>query len=68
MLEAVSTQGPQCGRRELSQWESPMTPSGTEPATFRLVAHFLDNCVTACRDYECGPFAFSSWGYFIRYL
>ena len=27
----------------LSQWQIPMTPSGIAPATFRLVAHFLNH-------------------------
>ena len=31
----------------LCQWRIPMTPSGVEPATFRLVAQCLTKCATA---------------------
>ena len=44
LLEFESNLGPQCGRKNLCQWKNPMTPSGIEPATFRLIAH----CATAC--------------------
>ena len=31
----------------LCQWKIPMTPSGTEPATFRFAAQHLSHCATA---------------------
>ena len=40
----------------LCQWKIPMTPSGIEPATFRLIAQRLSHCATAvplqCRFFE----------------
>ena len=38
LLEAESTPGPQCGRKDCVNKNIPMTPSGVEPATFWLVA------------------------------
>jgi len=38
LLEAESTPGPQCGRKDCVNEKPPMIPSGIEPATFRLAA------------------------------
>ena len=41
LLEAESTPGPQCGRKDYVNEKIPMTPPGIEPVTFRLVAQCL---------------------------
>ena len=38
LLEAESTPGSQCDRRDFMSMKNPLTPAGIEPATFRFVA------------------------------
>ena len=38
LLEAESTPGPQCDRKDFMSMKNPPTPAGIEPATFRFVA------------------------------
>ena len=45
LLETESTAGAWCGRKDYVKIKFPMTPSGIEPATFRLVAQ----CVSELR-------------------
>jgi hypothetical protein len=47
LLEGELTPGPQCDQKDLCQCKIPITPSGIEPATFRLVAQYLNHCDTA---------------------
>ena len=47
LLEAESTPGPQCDRKDFISMKFPITPAGIEPATFRFVAQHLNHCVTA---------------------
>ena len=47
LLEAESTPGPQCDRKDFISTKNPLTPTGIEPATFRFVAQNLNHCATA---------------------
>ena len=47
MLEAESTPGPQCYRKDFMSMKNPPTPAGIEPASFRCVAQHLNHCATA---------------------
>ena len=49
LLEAESTPGPQCDRKDFISMKNPLTPAGIESATYRFVLR-LGKCVkTACR-------------------
>jgi hypothetical protein len=47
LLEAESNPGPYCDRKDYVNEKIPVTPSGIEPSTFRLVALRLNYCATA---------------------
>jgi hypothetical protein len=42
LLEAKTTPGPYCGRKDYVNEKFPVTPSGIETATFRIVAQCLN--------------------------
>ena len=46
LLEAESTPGPQCDRKDFMSMKNPLTPTGIEPATFLFVAQHLIMCST----------------------
>jgi len=47
MLEAESTPGPQCDRKDFMSMKNPLTPARIKPATFQFVAQHLNHCATA---------------------
>ena len=47
LLEAESTPGPQCDRKDFMSMKIPLTPAGIELATFRIVTEHLNHCTTA---------------------
>jgi len=47
LLEAESTPGPQCDRRDFMSMKHPLTSAGIESVTFRFVAQHLNHCATA---------------------
>jgi hypothetical protein len=47
LLEAGSTPGPWCDRKEFMSMKNPLTTAGIEPATFRFVAQHLTHRATA---------------------
>jgi len=47
LLEAESTPGPYCDRKNFMSMKNPLTLVGIEPMTFRFVAQHLNHCATA---------------------
>jgi len=45
MLEAETTPGPYCDRKDFMSMKNPLTPAGIEPATFRFVAQHVTKYV-----------------------
>ena len=43
LLEAESTPGPQCNRKDFMSMKNPLTLAGIEPATFQFVAQHLNH-------------------------
>jgi len=52
LLEAESTQGPQCDQKDFMSMKNPLTPAGIEPATFQIVAQHINHCATAVPRYH----------------
>jgi len=46
-LEAESTPGPKCDRKDFMSMKNPLTLDGIESATFRFVSQHLNHCATA---------------------
>jgi hypothetical protein len=44
LLEAESTPGPECYRKDFMSMKNPLTPAGIEPATFRFVPQHFNHC------------------------
>ena len=55
LLEAESTPGPICGRKDFMSMKNPLTPAGIEPATFWFVAQHLNHCTTAVPQHKWVP-------------
>ena len=53
LLEAESTPGPWCDRKDFMSIKNPLTPAGIEPGTFRFVAQHLNHCATAVPQKIC---------------
>ena len=47
LLEAESTPGPYCDRKDFMSMKNPLAPAGIEPATFRFVSRHFNHCATA---------------------
>jgi len=47
LLEAESTPGPQCDRKDFMSMKNLLTPARVEPTTFRFVVQHLNHCATA---------------------
>ena len=43
LLEAESTPGPQCDRKDFMSTKNPLTPAGIEPPTYRFVAQHVND-------------------------
>jgi len=46
LLEAESTPGPWCYRKDFMSMKNPFTPAGIEPATLQCVAQHFNHCAT----------------------
>ena len=46
LLEAESTPGPYCDRKDFMSMKDPLTPAGIEPTTFRFLTQNLNHCAT----------------------
>ena len=46
-VDAESTPGPECDRKDFMSMKNLLTLAGIEPATFRIVAQHFNHCATA---------------------